>query len=201
MRQRLALTKSLRLEYSVKGLDPTYLTLFKTGEKQTSPTATRAMWDQYGRLEKDGIYDQTIAECQAETDALTDMLRKAIRLGGAKAICGKLESMAVAGIYGRKDEQWADFDIWHSSRKKISPTLQVGHLFDEFLTSGNPRYACYRDPEGPLSMDCISHASDSKYPKTSNYARTIHFGALVNHLPIRLGSRMRWVSDAPSSSE
>lgn len=198
-RRRLLLhTKTLHVELSPKGEEPTYALLWREGG---------ILWKRCGVNAKDREA-QKFVECAEELALLIELLEPLSNMG-MSTILPALRTIASCSIYGSDGLLWIDFHgKWgegfypahipmprHCSRTTPPTSVAEGH-WNTFVESGDLTHFCSRETFGPY---CI--AKLSKPNSTTICARTTHFTPLVTDLPVTMGVPVRWVLDPEESHD
>ncbi|KAI9631890.1 uncharacterized protein MKK02DRAFT_41522 [Dioszegia hungarica] len=105
MRRRLALVKTLRIEYQDKVSEPTYLQTFIYG------IYGKPYWTLFGRVESKVEKELYGTErCSAELRIIIESLTEMMHLGGIPKVMPNLERVAVSSVYGHETDAWTEFE-------------------------------------------------------------------------------------------
>lgn len=184
MYRRFAKTKSLYIEYCPKGLDTSYQKLVETGKG----------WLKVG-MDAKQVEKVEMEECETEAQAILAVLSPISRMGVGR-IFPRLETIAVASVYGREP------DLWHRyayGRETVTAGMYGMVQFNTFIAAGKLRHVGLRNSEGPLSISPILNESE-RDPMSINFGLTCHFSAAVHQLVIVCGRPMVWACDAPTTT-
>lgn len=140
--------------------------------------------------------------CTIQTVAISAALYH-LNETGPRDIFKRLETIAVASIFGSEHDQWNDYLNGLIKMKIESSIRTCVDNFETVLSHLPLRHFCSRDSLSPCGMRPISVA-ESDDPAISDPQmcdRTFHYSGSTAELPLYVGGNMRWVCDAGTGKD